>query len=154
MRSIRALKADEWDDAMALVWKVFLRFEADVYSTEGIENFRKFITDETLYKMFLQGEYIMFGCFDDDGKIIGVISARNKNHISLLFVEESCHRQGVAYALMRCLCDHLLTELRQTYITVHSSPYAVGFYHKYGFVDTDKVQMNSGIIYTPMKFFL
>ncbi|XME01434.1 GNAT family N-acetyltransferase [Lachnospiraceae bacterium C1.1] len=154
MRTIRAVKATEWNLAMAMVWRVFLKFEADVYSSEGIENFRRFITADSLYKMFRQGEYVMFGCFDEADRVLGIISVRNRNHISLLFVDENCQRQGIASALIKYLCDYLLTQKGQTYTTVDSSPYAVEFYHKMGFTDTAKVQKNSGIIYTPMKFFL
>ena len=150
MRGIRAVKAEEWECAMALVWRVFLKFEADVYSFEGVENFRRFITSEKLYKMFRNGEYPIFGCYEDE-KIIGVISVRDKNHISLLFVDEAFQHQGIAAALVKYLCNYLLTEAGQTHTTVDSSPYAVGFYHKMGFVDTAKVQHNSGIIYTPMR---
>ena len=153
MRCIRAVKTEEWNDAMALVWRVFLKFEADVYSKEGVENFHRFITDDLLYKMFKMGEYLVFGCFEEDNPI-GIISVRNKNHISLLFVDEAFQKQGVASALMKHLCDHLVTVNGETYVTVHSSPYAVGFYHKLGFTDTDKVQRSSGIIYTPMRFSL
>ena len=37
----------------------FLRFEADVYSPEGVRNFENFITDSTLYRMFVVGSYQM-----------------------------------------------------------------------------------------------
>ena len=153
MRVIRAVKSEEWGDAMALVWRVFLRFESDVYTAEGVDNFYKFITDDVLYMMFKQGEYRVFGCFDDD-EIRGVISVRNKNHISLLFVDEQYQHQGIAAALMRHLCNFLLTEAGQVYTTVNSSPYATGFYHKMGFEDTATEQRSNGIIFTPMRFWL
>jgi GNAT superfamily N-acetyltransferase len=153
MRVIRAVKTQEWGDAMALVWRVFLRFESDIYSQEGVDNFYKFITDDMLYRMFKIGEYRMFGCYDDD-EIRGIISVRNKNHISLLFVDEAYQHQGIAAALMRYLCDFLLTEAGQVYTTVNSSPYAIGFYHKMGFKDTAKEQKSGGITFTPMRFWL
>ena len=37
-------------------------------------------------------------------------------------------------------------------ITVNSSRYAVGFYHKLGFTDVEKEQLTDGIRYTPMKY--
>ena len=36
-------------------------------------------------------------------------------------------------------------------ITVNAAPYAVEFYHKVGFYDTDKEESNDGIRYTPME---
>ena len=138
---------------MAMTWRVFLRFEADEYTTEGIDKFYRFITDDVLYMMFKQGEYRIFGCFENE-KIIGLISVRDKNHISLLFVDENYQHQGIGAALIRYMCDYLLTVGGQTFTTVDASPYAVGFYHRMGFVDTDRQKCKNGIKYTPMKFFL
>ncbi len=152
-RIIRPVRDEEWSDVMSMVWRVFLRFETEYYSTEGINNFREFITDDTLYMMFRQGVYRVFGCFDGP-EVRGMISVRNVNHISLLFVDEPYQHQGIASGLMRYLCDYLVEEEGQTDVTVNSSPYAVGFYHKMGFTDTDKVQASQGITYTPMCFIL
>ena len=33
---IRNAYRDEWDDAMTLAWKTFMKFEADIYTDEGI----------------------------------------------------------------------------------------------------------------------
>ena len=57
---IRSAYRDDWQDAMGLAWKTFLRFEADVYTAEGVKNFENFITDSTLYRMFIMGAYQMF----------------------------------------------------------------------------------------------
>ena len=152
-RILRPVKDHEWGDAMALVWRVFLKYEADTYSFVGVQNFYNFITDDILYMMFKQGEYRMFGCYDGDS-IRGVISVRDKNHISLLFVDSEFQHQGIAASLIRYLCDYLLEYVGQTFVTVNSSPYAVEFYHHMGFKDTGSSQESDGIIFTPMKFFL
>ena len=88
---IRSAYRDEWDDAMALAWKTFLRFEADVYSPEGVKHFEDFITDTTLHRMFIMGAYQMFVALDRN-KIVGMITLRNSTHISLLFVDEKYRR--------------------------------------------------------------
>ena len=152
-RILRPIRDKEWGDAMALVWRVFLQFDSDSYSAEGIDNFYKFITDDILYMMFKQGVYKIFACLDGP-EIRGVISARNTNHISLLFVDEKYQHQGIARALVRYLCDFLLIKEGESFVTVDSSPYAVGFYHKIGFKDTAEEQKKDGIVYTPMKFYL
>ncbi len=151
-RIIRPIRDEEWGDTMALVWRVFLRYEVEDYSTEGVNNFRDFIADDTLYMMFRQGVYRVFGCFEGP-KICGMISVRSGNHISLLFVDEKSQRQGIGANLMRYLCDCLVEE-GQSRVTVNSSPYAVGFYHRMGFTDTDVVQYSQGISFTPMEFIL
>lgn len=147
---IRPIDDNEWEDAMGLAWRTFLRFEGDVYSAEGIRNFRDFITDQTLRRMFLAGEYKIYGAFYR-GQIVGVASLRNKEHVSLLFVDENYHKNGIGRRLLEILkCfEQSIGGYR---LTVHSSPYAVGFYHKVGFVDTNIEQLKDGIAYTPMSW--
>ncbi len=147
---IRPIKMEEWENAMGLAWKTFLKFEGDDYDQEGIDNFRDFITDQTLRRMFLLGEYILYGAFFR-GQIVGVISLRNKTHISLLFVDEEFHRTGIGRRLIYELRD-LVAGMGGYGLTVNASPYAVGFYHKIGFVDTDIEQKKDGIRYTPMSW--
>lgn len=150
---IRSAYRDEWQDAMALAWKTFLRFEADVYTPEGVTNFRNFITDSTLYRMFIMGTYQMFIALDTS-RIVGMITLRNPAHISLLFVDEKYHRKGIGRALMNYLSNYLLTEVGADRVTVNASPYGVGFYHKLGFRDLRSEEKRDGIIYTPMEFIL
>ena len=150
---IRSAYRDEWQDAMALAWKTFLRFEADIYSPEGVRNFQNFITDSTLYRMFVMGAYQMFVALDRN-KIVGMITLRNSTHISLLFVDEAYHRRGIGRALMKYLTEYLLSEVGVSHVTVNSSPYGVEFYHKLGVEDVRPEEKRDGIIYTPMEFIL
>ena len=150
---IRSAYRDEWQDAMALAWKTFLRFEADIYSPEGVRNFQNIITDSTLYRMFVMGAYQMFVALDRN-KIVGMITLRNSTHISLLFVDEAYHRRGIGRALMKYLTGYLLSEVGVSHVTVNSSPYGVEFYHKLGFKDVRPEEKRDGIIYTPMEFIL
>lgn len=150
---IRSAYRDEWQDAMALAWKTFMRFEADVYTREGVKNFENFITDSTLYRMFVMGAYQLFVALDCS-KIVGMITLRDLTHISLLFVDEAYHRRGVGRALMGYLADYLRTEVGAERMTVNSSPYGVRFYHKMGFRDMRPEETRDGITYTPMEFIL
>lgn len=146
---IRSAYRDEWEEAMALAWKTFLRFEADVYSEEGVHNFENFITDTTLHRMFVMGAYQMFVALDR-GRIIGMITLRDSSHISLLFVDECYHRQGVGRALMNYLTDYMANEMGIRRVTVNASPYGVGFYRRLGFRALRSEEHRDGIIYTPM----
>ena len=141
---IRSAYRDEWEDAMALAWKTFLRFEADVYTPEGVKNFENFITDSTLHRMFVMGAYQMFVALDGK-KIVGMITLRDNAHISLLFVDEEYHRRGIGRALIQYLANYLLTELQVGRVTVNSSPYGVQFYHKLGFKDLRPQEHRDGI---------
>ena len=150
---IRSAYREDWEEAMSLAWRTFLQFEADDYSPEGVKNFENFITDTTLYRMFVMGAYQMFVALDGE-KIVGMITLRDMTHISLLFVDEKYHRQGIGRALMQYLENYLLTELQASRVTVNASPYGVDFYHRLGFRDLHPEQRRDGIIYTPMEFVL
>ncbi|MCR5405816.1 MAG: GNAT family N-acetyltransferase [Lachnospiraceae bacterium] len=134
---------------MKLAWDTFLIYEAPDYSVRGVHNFRNFVRDPLLKKMFTYGEYIAIGAFSDR-RMVGIIGVRNTNHISLLFVDRDYHRNGIASSLI----DRYVRDAKKkgiTYVTVNSSPYAVDFYHKIGFVNiTDEVEKD-GIKFTPMR---
>lgn len=148
-RVVRAIDSD-WEESMVLAYRVFLKYESKEYGKEGTQNFFDFISDQGLKKMFLLGEYVMYVAKEAD-KIIGLISVRTGNHISLLFVDEQYHRKGVATNLMQRLVAHMKENTRYGFLTVNASPYGVPFYHKLGFADTDVETTKDGIIYTPMR---
>ena len=146
---IRPVKKDEWDSAMQLAWDTFLIFEAPDYSIKGVHNFKKFVRDPLLKKMHTYGEYIAIGAFVD-GRIVGIIGVRNTNHVSLLFVDSDYQHMGIARSLMnRFFRDARVTGI--TFVTVNSSPYAVEFYHKMGFVNLSDEIEKDGIRFTPMR---
>ena len=148
--TVRPAYRNEWDDAMALAWRVFMQFEAKDYPPEGIESFQDVITDSVLYRMFLLGEYQLFAAYDN-GRMIGMISLRNQTHISLLFVDAAYHRRGIGRRLIQYVGDYVLREEGHGFVTVNAAPYAVEFYHRVGFTDTDVRQIQDGIWYTPMR---
>ena len=133
----------EMDEALSLIRDVFMEFEAPCYPKEGVEAFFSFIENEkNLALMEFWGAY-------DDRKLQGVIATKdNRSHICCFFVKSAKHRQGIG----RALWERLLAVSSCSRYTVNSSPYAVGFYHKLGFVDTDVQQLVDGIYFTPMEF--
>lgn len=147
---IRKANIHDWDEAMKLAWRTFLKFEAKEYGEEGINNFRDFLSDAMLRRMFLTGEYPMFVALDGE-KQAGMISLRNKTHISLLFVEEGYHHRGIGRSLVEKLAGYIRTEYGEDKLTVNAAPYAIGFYHEIGFRDVAPQLTRDGIIYTPMK---
>ena len=147
--SIRTLYRKEWEEAMQLAWDTFMIYEAPDYTMRGVQSFREFVKDPGLKKMFLDGSYQVWGAFEK-GIMIGVISIRNRSHISLLFVDTDHHRQGVATALLKTLFSYARNEMNISEITVNAAPYATGFYHKAGFVDLCQEKTTDGIRYTPM----
>lgn len=147
---IRRADIHDWDEAVALAWRTFLKFEAKDYGKEGVDSFRDFLSDAMMRRMFLMGEYPVFIALDGK-KQVGMISLRNKKHISLLFVEEEYHRRGIGRRLIKSIEEYIRQEYRGRMMTVNASPYAVGFYHQIGFEDVAPELAKDGIIYTPME---
>lgn len=146
---IRPIHVSEWEEAMRLSWDTFIIYEAPEYSKEGIQAFKNFVRDPILKSLFIDGKYKVLAAFD--GKLmVGIIGARNETHISLLFVDSEYHRRGIARNLVYMMFEQTKNEYGKREMTVNSSPYAVGFYHKLGFIDTDVEQTTDGIRYTPM----
>lgn len=150
---IRWAKAEEWAPAMKMIWKTFMKFEGQDYTEEGIQNFFEFITDDDLYRAFLQGNYQMMVALDR-GRVVGAGSIRSCNHLSLLFVDEEYHHKGIGASLIQKLCEYLQMEEGERYMSLKAAPYAVNFYRKLGFRVVAPEEEYSGIRVTPMeKFF-
>ena len=135
---------------MKLAWNTFLKFDAPDYSREGIQNFRNFVNDEMLRKMFIAGHYQLFVAVDN-GECVGMLTLREKKHISLLFVDEMYHRNGVGSALIKFVSRYAVNEEGIDILTVNASPYAVNFYRKRGFKDLGPETVADGIRFTPME---
>lgn len=146
---IRWARENEWAPAMQMVWRTFLEYDGKDYSEEGIKNFFDFITDNELYASFLKGEYQMMVALDK-GRIIGAGSLRNRNHLSLLFVDGTYHRMGIGSAILIRLCDYLEQEMGERYMSLKAAPYAVNFYRKLGFQTVRPEEEISGIRVTTM----
>ena len=147
----RKIEKEELQETLNLVRKVFDEFEAPYYSEEGIASFYKFIDIDNILEQYMNGSLYFYGCFVNN-TIIGIIAVRNFVHISLLFVDKHYHKQGIAKILFDDvikICKEKISFLQ--IVTVNSSPYAVGFYHKLGFVDISSEQTVDGIRFTPMR---
>lgn len=146
---VREIREDEWEEAMRIAWDTFIIYEAPEYTREGIQNFKNFVKDPILKSMFKEGRYHVLAAFCDS-LMVGMIGVRNETHISLLFVDSEYHRRGIAKKLVYSMFERTYNMYGKREMTVNSSPYAVGFYHKIGFLDTDTERLTDGIRYTPM----
>lgn len=139
--------------ALELVWSVFQEFEAPEYTDEGVKAFKQVISYETVLERFRRGEIHFWGSKEkENGEWNGVIATMGESHIFLLFVKREHHRQGIANRLFRtveerCRC---LPDIKR--MTVNSSRFAVPFYRRLGFTETDKERTVNGIRFTPMEF--
>lgn len=148
--AVRWANEKEWAPAMRMIWRTFLKYEGKDYTREGIRHFYDFITDDDLYVSFLKGEYQMMVALYD-GEVIGAGSIRNKNHLSLLFVDEKYHRMGVGSTILGKLCEYLKTEAGERTMSLQAAPYAVNFYKKLGFRTVRPETEYSGIRVTAME---
>jgi ribosomal protein S18 acetylase RimI-like enzyme len=134
-----------------LIWNVFEEFEAPDYTVEGVKTFKEYIRPDYIRNRVKNEGFKLYCCLDGK-RIVGIIAFRNITHISLLFVEKSYHEKGIAKELLKISIEDIQKFNPDVVeITVNSSPYAVKIYKKLGFVSTDIIQMQNGIIYTPMK---
>lgn len=135
--------------AMALVTDVFMKFEAPEYTTQGVNHFLEFIEARSMQARIDRNE-IHVWCAVLHHKIVGVIAMRPPFHVSLLFVDEHHHRQGIAKHMLHYAIDHYPSS--GSTVTVHASPYAVAAYRKMKFHETGPMQTASGIRYHPMSY--
>lgn len=147
---VRPALLEEWEDAMSLAWKTFVKYDAVDYTKEGIQSFADFISDKKLHQLFLNGTYEMFVAINNN-KIVGIITLRDKSHISLLFVKEEYHRNGIGSSLVTKVRQYVLKKYGIPYVTVNAAPYGIDFYHSVGFVDIGKRRVHKGIIVAPMR---
>lgn len=138
---IRRINENEMKDALELVWRVFLEFEAPDYTEEGISEFKRTIDDANWVK-----ERDFYGAFDNN-KILGVIATKDTTHLALFFVDGEYHKQGIG----RQLYEKVKLLNKAGFFTVNSSPYAHEVYKHLGFVDTDKEQCINGLKFYPMR---
>jgi ribosomal protein S18 acetylase RimI-like enzyme len=152
MRSfdIRPVGEEHLQKALRLVSDVFMAYDAPEYSRDGIGEFLRYIEYDSIKEMLDFGTLLMWVCLDND-MICGVIAVRPPGHISLLFVDSRYHKQGIARALFEFALPHSDSSINSIDMTVNSSPYALGFYRKVGFIETDTEQTVNGIRYVPMK---
>lgn len=128
-------------NALDLVWKVFLEYEAPDYTEEGIEEFKKSIND-----IDWVNAREFYGAFNKN-QLLGVIATKDISHIALFFVDGKYQKQGIG----RKLYNKVELLNNKGYFTVNSSPYAHEIYKHLGFIDTDVEQCINGLRFYPMK---
>lgn len=139
---IRKIKEEEMNEALNLVWSVFLKYEAPDYKEEGICEFKKTIENKAWIK-----ERDFYGAYDENNRILGVIATKDKTHIALFFVDGQYHKKGIG----RKLYEKVKSLNKEGFFTVNSSPYAHEVYKHLGFIYTDKEQEVNGLKFFPMK---
>ncbi len=152
--TIRRIKSEEVEEALALALEVFMQFEAPDYKPEGVETFKRDIVENKDYvRQCKNGDRQIYAAFEK-GRIIGIVGLdSSKAHINLVFTKKEYHRQGVATAIFNFMLEDILKKSPSTKeITLNSSPYGLPFYLHLGFEPLSEEQEKNGIRYTPMKY--
>ena len=79
--TIEKLNINELKEALDVVYKTFMKFEAPEYSKEGIDNFLKFIDYDSVKEKLDINMEIYVAKVED--KIVGVVGYRDNLHINL-----------------------------------------------------------------------
>lgn len=112
-------------------------------SREGIEDWIALSSADEIRDRISGSEVNLIAVEED--KIIGYISFKRTNHMSLLFVRDGHKRKGIGRRLFQEAAKGF------TEITLNSSDYAVPFYAAMGFRPTGVRFHKNGAWSTPMK---
>jgi GNAT superfamily N-acetyltransferase len=151
MSTCEYLEENEADRVFQLIKEVFQEHVAPEYSERGIERFFQKVTT-TKVKELSEGKDSFVLTARQRKKIIGMIAVRDKNHISLIFVESNFQSKGIGKRLVEeaiKVCQKRDPAI--TTITVNSSPNSEKFYERIGFMPTDGELGDHGLRYKPMK---
>ncbi|ESA35534.1 acetyltransferase family protein [Leptolyngbya sp. Heron Island J] len=132
-----------------LVARVFNEFVASEYSSEGVQEFHRYIQPSALRARAQTNHFSLISLEQD--KVVGMIEMRGHNHVSLLFVAPEFQRRGIAKELLhQALQICRANEPRLSTISVNSSAYAVPIYERLGFRRAGERQVRNGIGFLPM----
>ena len=173
--NIRMLQEPELLPALHLVWDVFAKEIAPLYTPEGVAEFQQFIKYENILPGYQKREMVFFGSFDDRNQLSGVIAVRvpenenisgnstygtegtygekpvRKAHISLFFVRKDMQGQGVGRALYQTVYNFSAQQLRANRLTVNASTISAEKYAHLGMNQTGPAQTVNGICSVPME---
>jgi GNAT superfamily N-acetyltransferase len=136
----------------AMIKKVFKKYIASDYTSQGVSTFLQFINPAAIYSRNFRGNSVTFVCRTGD-RIVGVLEIQGWKHILLLFVDSEFHRRGISRELISRAAQVCRKE-GQGKVTVNASPYGEPIYKKLGFIPTDSQQERDGIKFTPMELVL
>ena len=143
----RQIHPSETATASSLAREVFDQFVASHYQAEGIAEFYRYASVEALSQRHKSGYITLVA--EHSGELIGMLHLREPRHVSMLFVQSSRQRSGIARGLLAAA--GALAGDMDCEFTVSSSPNAVSAYERLGFRITGSEQCIHGIRFVPMQ---
>jgi GNAT superfamily N-acetyltransferase len=150
--TITEIASGEEQQVLDLVGRVFDSEVAPAYSSEGNEEFHRYLSIED-FRRRIQTNHRVFVAKDTAGTIVGALEIRDSFHISLLFVREDLQRSGIGRALLKEAIA-VAKAAGTISMTVNSSPNAVTGYESFGFRAVADEQIINGIRFIPMVMML
>ncbi|HZJ37838.1 MAG TPA: GNAT family N-acetyltransferase [Chthoniobacterales bacterium] len=126
---------------------MFDQFVASHYHAEGVAEFHRYASVEALSQRHKSGYITLVA--EHSGELIGMLHLREPRHVSMLFVQSSRQRSGIARGLLAAA--GALAGDMDCEFTVSSSPNAVSAYERLGFRITGSEQCIHGIRFVPMQ---
>jgi GNAT superfamily N-acetyltransferase len=125
----RQIHPSETAAASSLAREVFDQFVAPHYQTEGVAEFHHYASAEAVSQRHQSGHITVVA--EHSGELVGMLHLRQPSHISMLFVQASRQRGGIARGLLTAA--GALGGDTDCEFTVSSSPNAVSAYERLGF---------------------
>jgi len=150
--TLRAMKPAEAALVSDLIIRSHNAINQDDVTEEGQTHLIKDIfAKEALIKRQANGNYIVVAVYKDT--IVGMAEFRTPGHIKLLFINPQTQGLGLGKKLLQeSITWTKKNNPDRSFITVNSAPKALGFYLKFGFVQTEDLRRQNGIAFLPMKY--
>lgn len=151
MLVVRRARLEEVSSAMVLVFDVFVKYDAQYCTQEGVIALRHNISGDDAYLGSVgMGKTPLYLAILN-GELVGVLGLDQYSpSIKLLYVKQGYHRQGIGTALFRYM---LQDNPQLTKIDVSSFRCAVPFFESLGFKKTSSEFLLMGWwMVTPMRF--
>jgi GNAT superfamily N-acetyltransferase len=148
---IDLLKEHEIEAFSHLVDFVFDEYVGKDYAESGNKTFKEYTNPEAIVKRMHDNS--TFYIAKDEGWIIGALEVRDKNHISLFFVDKEYQGKGIGSALFKRYTSDIAS-LGIAEVSVNSSVFGENIYAALGFKRSGSLQEKDGILFIPMIYTL
>jgi GNAT superfamily N-acetyltransferase len=142
MRTIRTAEYEELQAVSDLMSSIFKGCMQEDYSVEAREIFLREISVSSLQKRFFDKSVFYLSCTDTE--IEGVLELEQPSHIAFLFAA----KQGEGIG--KSLCDKVVEDCKEGFVTVGAFPGVTGFYERLGFTKVDVKNRSSHLPFVLM----
>lgn len=146
--TFRAAAPEDAGAISKLVLASQTKFTFHEYTEEGRALMLRGLAPEAVADTITGGNVVFLA--EKNKRLIGVVSIRDNQHLSLNFVDERLHRQGVSAELWALGKAECIRRGNPGRFTLRASTYAIPIYEKWGFVKTGEIDRSGGTFSHPM----